>query len=84
MPITLQAFAFGFGGRRRAFAQGNNKVLRTTVTQVQCVGVALATVAEDGNLLVLDQVHIAIAVVINAHFHSPMLVSGAVYAAEYE
>ena len=63
----LEAFAFGLRGRGGAFAQGNDNVLRTAVAQVQRVGVALGAVAQDGDFHVLDQVHIAIAIIINAH-----------------
>jgi hypothetical protein len=63
----LQAFAFGLLGRGRAGAQRHDQVLRARIAQVQRMGVALGAVAEDGDLLVLDQVHIAVAVVVNAH-----------------
>ena len=32
------------------------------------MGMALAAVAEDGDLYVFDQIYIAIAIIINAHF----------------
>ncbi len=70
---NLQAFTFGFLGRGRAFAQGNNKVLGARVAQVQRVGVALGAVAQDGDFLVLDQVDVAIAIVIDAHFGAPSI-----------
>src|SRR5690606_9083321 len=44
-----------------------DQVLCPRIAQVQRMGVALAAIAEDGDLLVLDQVHVAIAVVVNAH-----------------
>ena len=63
----LKAFAFGFLGRWRALAQGNHKIFGAAVAQVQRMGVALAAVAQDGHFLVLDQVDVAIAVIVNAH-----------------
>ena len=62
-----QAFTFGLGGGGGAFAQRNGHVVCATVAQVQGVGVALRAVAEDRDFLVLDQVHVAIAVVVHAH-----------------
>ena len=69
----LEALTFGLGGRRRAFTQGDDKVLGATVAQVQRMGVALRAIAKDGDFLVFDEVHIAIAIVINAHSHSPLI-----------
>jgi hypothetical protein len=63
----LQALAFGLGGAGGAFAQRHDDVLGARIAQVQCVGVALAAIAQDRHLLVLDQVHIAIAIIVNAH-----------------
>ncbi|EKD61954.1 MAG: hypothetical protein ACD_54C00008G0001 [uncultured bacterium] len=72
----LQAFGFGFLGGRRAFAQRDHKVFRARIAQVQRMGVALAAVAENGDLFVLDDVHIAVTIVINAHLGAPSLVDG--------
>jgi hypothetical protein len=63
----LEAFGFALLGRSGTRAQGDDDVLGTAVAQVQRVGVALGAVAKDGDFLVLDQVHIAVAVVVNAH-----------------
>jgi hypothetical protein len=38
--------------------------------------VALRTVAKDGHFFVFDDVHIAIAIVINAHLGAPLWVDG--------
>ena len=63
----LQAFAFGFFGRGRALAQGNNHILGARIAQVQRMGVALAAIAQNGHFFVFDQVNVAIAVIIYAH-----------------
>jgi hypothetical protein len=63
----LQALALGLGGAGRAFAQRHDDVLRAAVAQVQRVGMTLGAIAQDRHLLVLDQVHIAIAIVVDAH-----------------
>ena len=63
----LQAFAFGFLGRGAACAQSDHEVLGTRIAQVQRMGVALRTIAEDGDLFVLDEVDVAVAIIINAH-----------------
>ena len=67
----LQAFAFGFGSRGGAITQRNNNVLRATVAKVQGVSMALRAVAKNGHFHVLDQIHIAVAIIINTHFISP-------------
>ena len=48
--------------------------LTPRVAQVQRMGVALAAVADDGDLLALDQVQVGVAVVVNTHGLSPLLV----------
>ncbi len=63
----LEAFAFGLFRAGRAGAQCHDDVLGTAIAQVQRMGMALAAIAKDGDFLVLDQVHIAIAIIINAH-----------------
>ncbi len=54
-------------GSAIAFAQRDDDVRHTAVTQVHGVGVALAAIADNGDLLGLDQVNVRVAVVINAH-----------------
>ena len=63
----LQAFAFGLFGRGRTGAQGDHKVLRAAVAQVQRVGVALAAIAQNGDLFVFDQVDVTVTIIIDAH-----------------
>ena len=75
----LQALGFGLGRRGRALAKRNRNVLGAAVAQIQRMGMALAAVPENGHLHVLDEIHIAIAIVIDAHVrHSFLLrLSGA-------
>ncbi len=51
----------------RSFAQRHDDVLRPRIAQVEGMGMALAAIAENGNLLVLDQVDVAVTIVIDAH-----------------
>ena len=63
----LEACLFGLGGRRRALAEGDDDVLHAGVAQVEGVGMALAAVADDGDLLALDEIDVGIAIVIDTH-----------------
>ncbi len=56
----LEAGAFGLLGRGRAGAQRDRDVLHAAVAQVLRMGVALAAVADDGDLLAGDQVQIGV------------------------
>ncbi len=67
----LQALAFGLLDGGRAGAQGDRDVGHAGVAQVQDMGMALRAVADNGNLLGLDQVQIGIAIVIDAHLTHP-------------
>ena len=62
-----EASTFGLLGRAGAGAQGDADVLDAAVAQVHGVGVALAAITDNADLLVLDQIHIGVAVVENAH-----------------
>src|SRR5207247_8637616 len=44
--------------------------------QIERVGVALAAVADDGDLLALDQVQVGVAVVVNAHVFGSLVSEG--------
>ena len=70
----LQAFFFAFCGGRRALAKRDDDVFRARIAQVQRMGVALAAVAQNGDFLVLDDVHIAVTVIVNAHGRGPLVV----------
>src|SRR6266550_4474072 len=68
----LEAGILGLCRRGRARAQRNDDVLDAAVAQIVGMGVALAAIADDGNLLRLDQIHIRVAVVINPHLPAPL------------
>ena len=63
----LQALALGLLGGGRAGAQRDDDVLDAGIAHVQHMGMALGAVADDGDLLALDEVEVGIPVVINAH-----------------
>ena len=63
----LEPFCFGLLGRGRALTKRHGNVLGAGITQVQRVRMALAAVAKYGQLLVLDQVDVAVAIIIYAH-----------------
>ncbi len=55
------------GDARRTRTQADHEVCGAAILQVQRMGMALAAVADDRDLLGLDQVNVGVAVVINAH-----------------
>src|SRR5690606_34520679 len=65
--LNFQASVLGFAPGSAAFAQTHNHI-HAGLVQVQGVGVALRTVADDGNGLAFDQGKITILVVENFHF----------------
>ena len=69
--ITLSFSPSAFLTPCRALAQRDRDVLDAAVAQVQRVGVALAAVADDGDLLALDQVQVGVAIVVDAHGLTP-------------
>ena len=60
----------------RVLAQRHRDVLDAGIAQIERMGMALAAIADDGDLLALDQVQVGVAVVINAHGVSPLLEAG--------
>ena len=64
----LEAVAFRRLGAGGAGTQRHGHFLDAGITQVQRMGMALAAVADDGNLLALNQVHVGVAIVIDTHF----------------
>ena len=66
----LEAGGLRLLGRGRALAQRNGDVLDPGILQVQRMGVALAAIADDGDLLALDEIDVGIPVIINTHEHS--------------
>ena len=71
----LELLGLGLLHAGRALAQRHRDVLDAGIAQIERVGMALAAVADDGDLLALDQVQVGVAVVVNTHVVSP-LVSG--------
>ncbi len=63
----LEAGAFRLLGRGRAGAQRDRDLCNAAVAQILRVGVALAAIAEDGDLLALDEPDVGVAIVINTH-----------------
>ena len=63
----LELLALGLGHALGALAQRDRDVLDARVAQVERVGVPLAAIADDGDLLALDQVQVGVAIVVNAH-----------------
>ena len=67
LVITLKPAPSAFLARGRTFAKRNGDILDAAVAQVLGVGVALAAVADNCDLLVGDQVDVAVGVVIDLH-----------------
>ena len=63
----LEAGLFGLLARGRAGLERDDDVLDAGIAQVERVGMALRAVADDADLLALDQVDVGITIVINAH-----------------
>ena len=63
----LEAGALGLLRRGRALAQRDGHVLDAAILEVQRVRVTLAAVADDRDLLGLDEIDVGITIVINAH-----------------
>ena len=65
--IHLELLGFGLLHASRGLAERDRDLLDAAVAQIERVGVALAAIADDGDLLALDQVQVGIAIVINTH-----------------
>ncbi len=63
----LEFLAFRLFHPARGLAQHHRDLLDAAVAQIERVGVALAAVTDDGDLLALDQVQVGVAIVINTH-----------------
>ncbi|MFT3811133.1 MAG: DUF924 family protein [Micropepsaceae bacterium] len=70
----LHAFGFGLGRGGRTGTQRHGQILHAAVAHVQHMGMALAAIADDRDLLALDEIHVRIAVVVNTHDTLPSLV----------
>ncbi len=73
----LELLALGLLGAAGALAQRDRDLLDAGIPQVEGMGMPLAAVADDGDLLALDQVHVGVPVVIYAHACSPFSASAA-------
>ena len=51
----------------RVLAQRHRDFLDAGIAQIERMGMALAAVADDGDLLALDQVQVGVAIVVNTH-----------------
>ena len=69
----LEAGGFRLLGGGRSLAQRDGDFLDAGILQVQRMGVALAAIADDADLLALDQVQVGVAIVINTHGRSSWL-----------
>ena len=67
----LELFALGLFDALRALAQRHSDLLDAGVAQIERVGMALAAIADDGDLLALDKVQVGITIVINTHGLTP-------------
>src|SRR3546814_1279492 len=67
----LEAGGLGLFGGGRAGAECDRDFLHAAVAHVLRVGVALAAIADDGDLLALDQFLVGVAIVINLHVCLP-------------
>ena len=72
----LELFALGLLDALRALAQRHRDVLDAGIAQVERMGMALAAIADDDDLLALDQVQVGVAIVINTHVLLPLVLSG--------
>ena len=63
----LQVRAFSLGHASGIWAQADREFGRAAIFEIVGVSMSLAAVADDRNLLALDQVHVGIAVVVHAH-----------------
>lgn len=68
MPLTFSPSASAFFAEGEPSRRATATFLTPESAQVQRVGVATAAVADDGDLLVLDEIDVAIPVVIDAHW----------------
>src|SRR6476659_3664664 len=63
----LEFFGFGFLHAGRALTQRHCNFFYAAITQIERVRVALASIADDGDLLAFDQVQVGVAIVVDTH-----------------
>src|SRR5262245_2168773 len=68
--LNGELFALGLLDALRALAQRHRHLLDPGIAQIERMGVTLAAIADDGDLLALDQVQVGVAVVVNTHGRS--------------
>src|SRR5213078_3072021 len=69
----LEAGGLRLLGGGRALAERDGNLLDAGILRVQRMGMALAAIADDADLLALDQVQVGVAIVINTHGRSSWL-----------
>src|SRR3546814_383523 len=67
----LEARAFGLLCGRRTGTERDRDLAHAAAAQVLRVGVALAAIADDGDLLALDEILVGVAIVVNLHVILP-------------
>src|SRR3546814_1548772 len=60
---------------RRAGTQRDRDLAHAAVAQILRMGVTLAAIADDGDLLALDEVLVGVAIVVNLHSLNPFIYS---------
>ncbi len=65
--MTLNFSASAFFTPPEVLRSADRDLLDAGVAQIERMGVALAAVADDGDLLALDQVQVGVAIVVNTH-----------------
>ena len=63
----LQALALGLLDRWGTGAQRHHNVLAARVAQIQRMGMALRAVADNGDILALDEIDVGVTIIINTH-----------------
>ncbi len=63
----LEFLGLGLLDAGGGLAQSDRDLLDAAVAQIERVGVALAAIADNGDLFALDQVQVGVAIVINTH-----------------
>src|SRR5262249_22954391 len=59
--------ALGLGHALGALAQGDGDILDAGIAQIERMGMALAAIADDDDLLAFNQVQVGVAIVIDTH-----------------
>ena len=63
----LELLGLGLLHAAGGLAQRDRHFLHAGIAQIERVGVALAAIADDGDLLALDQVQVGVAIVVDTH-----------------